>query len=419
MGKQSSRIYFNGLDHKEMVIWDGSQYVYHDKAYIWNGSEYELVWQKLKYGLKLLYETNLDIRPSASKNNKYLYFTEGNTDAVIYSITIDDDEPEKEEFYSSDLYRTFNAPVSSQGIGIYYAGDGWLYGTLWYRIIALDEHSISPAWVYDKHDAALDTVSITSQDLSIGETGNSYTATIHSYVTSQARVMSGLWTIGYVGLTHTALDYAEIQSTGWWYSIGRQEGYEYELLPRFISLEGDIFNGGVPTLIVWAYGNGASIGGFYTKAFEVVAPFNLYPVGGSSFFNKGRNWTIPRDNKIAFLSSDLHIWIAEISGTGITFTDTGIETYATFWDVSPDFEYALYNEPNTTSAGYRDNLKIVEISTGDIVGDYDLTDFEIAVSVRTGITFAQFVGEKCFHIGGVTTSGGLLVGFNKLYKWRD
>lgn len=47
MGRQSARIYFNGQDHKEMVIWDGSKYVYHDKAYIWNGSEFELVWEKL------------------------------------------------------------------------------------------------------------------------------------------------------------------------------------------------------------------------------------------------------------------------------------------------------------------------------------------------------------------------------------
>lgn len=49
MGRQSSRIYWQGKDHKEMVVWDGSKFQYHDKAYIWNGSSFELVWEKLKY----------------------------------------------------------------------------------------------------------------------------------------------------------------------------------------------------------------------------------------------------------------------------------------------------------------------------------------------------------------------------------
>ena len=47
MGRQSSRIWYQQHDHKEMVTFNGSSYQYHDKAYIWNGSSFDLVWEKL------------------------------------------------------------------------------------------------------------------------------------------------------------------------------------------------------------------------------------------------------------------------------------------------------------------------------------------------------------------------------------
>lgn len=80
MGRQSARIYFNGQDHKEMVTWDGTQYVYHDKAYIWNGSEFELVWEKLDDDLEgivitSMYNPNFSITNfGISNDKKYLYY---------------------------------------------------------------------------------------------------------------------------------------------------------------------------------------------------------------------------------------------------------------------------------------------------------------------------------------------------------
>lgn len=61
MGRQSSRIYFNGQDHKEMVTWDGTKYQYHDKAYIWNGNAFELVWEKLPYDYDLWFVKDGDL----------------------------------------------------------------------------------------------------------------------------------------------------------------------------------------------------------------------------------------------------------------------------------------------------------------------------------------------------------------------
>jgi len=47
MGRQSSRIWYQNKDHKEMVTWDGTRFQYHDKAYIWDGNAFVLVWEKL------------------------------------------------------------------------------------------------------------------------------------------------------------------------------------------------------------------------------------------------------------------------------------------------------------------------------------------------------------------------------------
>lgn len=49
MGRQTSRIWYQQKDHKEMVTYNGSTPQYHDSAWIWNGSSFELVWKKL-YG---------------------------------------------------------------------------------------------------------------------------------------------------------------------------------------------------------------------------------------------------------------------------------------------------------------------------------------------------------------------------------
>ena len=70
MGRQSSRIWWQNKDHKEMVTWDGTNYQYHDKAYIWDGNAFELVWEKLKYGQQansieaLKFATTMDPRES-------------------------------------------------------------------------------------------------------------------------------------------------------------------------------------------------------------------------------------------------------------------------------------------------------------------------------------------------------------------
>ena len=111
MGRQSSRIYFNQQDHKEMVTWNGSSYQYHDKAYIWNGNQFELVWEKLDDDLEgmaiySLYDGSGGQSPptgmywaNTSNNRKYVYFgvDNGSMDAWgnnvnIYRITITDAE---------------------------------------------------------------------------------------------------------------------------------------------------------------------------------------------------------------------------------------------------------------------------------------------------------------------------------------
>ena len=186
MGRQSSRIYFQGQDHKEMVTWNGTGYQYHDQAWIWDGSGFELVWEKL-YGLKLLYETTLAIQPVSSENNKYLYFTEGGDASVIYRIKINDKNPEPEEHYTSDKYNYFTAPVSSRGFGVY-AEQQQSQMDFDYQILNLEDGTIHISGNYNAYDylwapnyAYLPA--LTNQEVSPAESGlsHNYMSILSSY----------------------------------------------------------------------------------------------------------------------------------------------------------------------------------------------------------------------------------------------
>ena len=47
MGRQTSRIWYQQKDHKEMVTYNGRKPQYHDSAWIWKGNRFQLVWKKL------------------------------------------------------------------------------------------------------------------------------------------------------------------------------------------------------------------------------------------------------------------------------------------------------------------------------------------------------------------------------------
>lgn len=47
MGRQTSRIWYQQKDHKEMVTYNGGKPQYHDSAWIWTGNSFQLVWKKL------------------------------------------------------------------------------------------------------------------------------------------------------------------------------------------------------------------------------------------------------------------------------------------------------------------------------------------------------------------------------------
>lgn len=101
MGRQSSRIWYQNKDHKEMVTWNGSRFQYHNKAYIWNNGAFQLVWEKLPYGQQatsiaaLKFATTMDLRESSN----YFFGFDPDTPNKLIRVS-------KGSFNKSDLITT-------------------------------------------------------------------------------------------------------------------------------------------------------------------------------------------------------------------------------------------------------------------------------------------------------------------------
>lgn len=412
MGRQSARIYFNGQDHKEMVTWDGTQYVYHDKAYIWNGSDYELVWEKL-YGLKLLYDGLLPIDPVSSENNKYIYFTENSDGSVIYRIKVNDKEPEREEQWTSDKYDYFTAPRSSRGFGVYAQRNQYGY-SYDYQVLNLEDGTVYKSDHFDASEYLWSPTSfgpptLTNQEVSPAESGldHNYMSIFGGYLAAYVQEWNFVYFIAPTGISAMQLDnYSGTVINGYFWDLGRlNDGGPRGLMPRFLRMVQD---GSDDVVSVIEYGAGTSHG-MYSVTFYETLPFTIpRSVGG------GWNSScikVVRDKKLPILASDNHIWFIKANTDDFEFIDTEIESpsrYSVF-DVSPDYKYAMIFEDWNFSSGTK-IIKIVDISTGKLI--VNVTD-EIG-DLQT--TNAFFVGHKCLFVTGYYRDTWTVK--YRLYKWR-
>jgi len=408
MGRQSARIYFNGQDHKDMVTWDGSKYVYHDKAYIWNGSDYELVWEKL-YGLKLLYDGLLPIDPVSSENNKYLYFTENSDGSVIYRIKVNDKEPEPEEHYTSDKYNYFSAPVSSRGFGVYAQQNQ--YGSSYdYEMLNLEDGTVSEVDHFDATDylwgvSSLAPPNYTNQVVSPAESGlgHNYASIFGTYLETSTR--NFLYFIAPTGISAQMLDNrgGSTISGARIFDLGRlPDSGARGLLPRFFIIQWD------DTLSVIEYEAGTEYG-MYSVTFSTQPDFTFMHGAGGGIVTSSIK--VMRDGKLPILATDNHIWLIKVNADDIECIDTGIESPSRYmiFDVSPDFKYAMIFEDWNFYSGTK-YVKIIDIKTKKLV--FDVTD-EIK---DMQVTNAFFVGHRCLFVTGYyknTRSARY-----RLYKWR-
>ena len=406
MGRQSARIYFNGQDHKEMVTWDGSQYVYHDKAYIWNGSEFELVWEKL-YGLRLLYETNLELRPVSSENNRYLYFTEGGDASVIYRIKVNDEQPEKEEQYTSQTYNSFNAPISSRGFAIYNEAPYYIGTSYHYRILNLEDGTyytqdeIFNAYDYLTLPEVVPPPTYGNQEVTPAESGVN-----HNYASILSRYQAGAtyqpWNFVYfvapTGISALALANREGTGTlidGWVWDIGRlNDGTARGLLPRFLGLSPDRTK-----FRIWEYGYGE----LYSVTVLDDPPF--------SPCNDAQGYGVTRDEVLPILDSSNRLWFVKPQTDSIEYEDTEIDVSDyRVWDIDPSHKYVLDFEYTTSWTGI---AKIIDIKTGRTIVNISDELHDILISS------VKFVGHKCLLVTGYINDYISLVNFRyRLYKWR-
>ena len=406
MGRQSSRIYFNGQDHKEMVVWDGTRFVYHDKAYIWTPQGFELVWEKL-YGLKLLYESNLELQPVSSENNKYLYFTESNDASVIYRIKVNDREPEKEEQYTSDTYKIFTAPISSRGFAVYREAPHYIGTSFHYRILNLEDGTY---YTSDEMFNAYDYLTLpevvypptyTNQEVTPAESGmnHNYASILASYSAGATyQPWNFIYFIAPTGISALGLANKEGTGTlvdGWVWDIGRlNDGTARGLFPRFLGLSENRTQ-----FRIWEYG----YGDLYSVTVTDNPPFT--PCSNS------QGYGVTRDEILPILDTSNRLWFVKPQLDSIDYEDTEIDLsgYRT-WDIDPSHKYVIDFQFTTTWTGI---AKIIDIKTGRTIVNISDELHDLLISG------ARFVGHKCLLITGYVNN--YVVSENlryRLYKWR-
>jgi len=403
MGRQSARIYFNGKDHKEMVTWDGSQFVYHDKAYIWTGSDFELVWEKL-YGLKLLYESTLELKPVSSENNKYLYFTEGTDESLIYRLIINQKEPEPEEWYTSQLYTVFTAPTSSRGIGIHRTAQQYANSPFDYRILNLE----TGGYGGDGHFDFVAETGVTYVDrygapIMSDETASQAYGLNYKYSSIMSSALLNTWTnylyfVAITGISAMLLGNNEssgsiISGMGTW-DIGRLEDDPTArgLMPRFLNITRN------NDFVIWEYEDG----NLYLPKITSTPPFSI-PLSNAK---RG----IMRDGEIPLTDTSNRLWFVKCEKDSIEYTDTELDvSYAQGWDVDPSHKYLMDFKYTGDWTG---TAKIIDIKTRKTIVDISDEINDMAIS---GV---RFVGHKCLYVWGY--EGQILPEYRKyrLYKWR-
>lgn len=404
MGRQSARIYFNGQDHKDMVIWDGSKYVYHDKAYIWNGSEFELVWEKL-YGLKLLYESGLPFDPVSSENNKYIYFTENSVGSVIYRIKVNDKEPEREEHWTSDKYNFFSAPKSSRGFGIYAQANQ--YGSAYdYQILNLEDGTVYTSDHFDSSEYEIYTTggigppTYSNQEVSPAESGmnHNYASMIGTYIRSYFSYVNYVLFIAPTGISAMNLNNTDSGGSNTWingyaWDIGRlDDGGPRGLLPRFLQLTED-----KTTFRILEYG----YGNLYSATVSSTPPFTTN--------NHAEAYKVVRDGVLPVVDASNRLWFVKPQTDSIEYEDTGfdIPDYRT-WDVSPDYKYVMTFQYTWDFGG---DLKVYDIKTKKLI-------VNVNDEIHTTTNGGNFVGHKCIFVWARIVNGGAITNSYRLYKWR-
>ena len=402
MGRQSARIYFNGKDHKEMVTWDGSQFVYHDKAYIWTGSDFELVWEKL-YGLKLLYESELSLQPVSSENNKYLYFTENSDASVIYRIKVNDKEPEKEEQYTSNEYNVFTAPVSSRGFAIYRKAGQYIGTSFNYRILNLEDgtyythNQVFNAYEYLAIPEVVYAPTYTNQEVSPAESGldSDYASILTSYLAGAAyQPWNFIYFIAPTGISALGLANREgagsfIRGSTW--DIGRlNDGTARGLFPRFLLLTEDRTE---YRIMEYGYGD------VYSAAVLDTPPFTP---NTSHVVRSGELPVLDNSNRLWFVKPQLDS--IEYEETEITISDYRI------WDIDPSHRYVVDFQYTSSWTG---TAKIIDIKKNKVVVNLSEELHDILISD------VRFIGHKCLLVVGYINN--FIQSYNlrhRLYKWR-
>lgn len=409
MGRQSARIYYQGLDHKEMVTWDGTKYQYHDKAYIWDSKthSFQLVWEKYQ-GLKLLYASELELRPVSSENNKYLYFTEGTDGHNIYRIVINSKNPQKETHYHSEKYDTFSAPRSSRGFAVYAEKNqtGVVYD---YQILNLEEGTIYTSGRYNAAEylwgifAYQGPPDYTNQEVSPAESGmnHNYASMFGTYLATQAyQPWNFILFVAPTGISAMQLDNREgagnwINGRGIW-DLGRlNDGTARGLLPRFLFLT---YEGQFKILEY-----GVTIGtNLYSATVTSDPPFDATP---SYSLETGVQLGIVRDDTLHVLDKTGKIWLIKANLDSISYENTDVESYIEY-DVSPDFKYAITSK---YADYYTNQLNLVRISDKKILID-------ITAECGMSTVRAKFIGHKCIFVQGYKY--GTYQVLYKLFKWR-
>ena len=386
-----------------MVTWDGSQFVYHDKAYIWTGNDFELVWEKL-YGLKLLYESTLELKPVSSENNKYLYFTEGTDESLIYRLIINQKEPEPEEWYTSQRYSVFTAPTSSRGVGIHMTPQQYANSPFDYRILNLETGGYGGDGTFDfVAETGVSFVDRYDEPTMGNETASQAYGLNYKYSSIMGGALINVWRnflyfIAITGVSATLLNNSELNNSyisgrGIW-DIGRLEDDPTArgLMPRFLILTYD----GNLSIMEYEDGN------MYLPKITSTPPFSIQTFDAKM--------GIMRDGEIPVIDTSNHLWFIKCEKDSIEYTDTELDvSYAQGWDVDPSHKYMMDFKYTGDWTG---TAKIIDIKTKKTIVDISDELHDMAIS---GV---RFVGHKCLYVWGY--EGQILPEYRKyrLYKWR-
>lgn len=421
MGRQSARIYYQGLDHKEMVTWDGTKYQYHDKAYIWNSqtSSFELVWEKY-HGLKLLYDTGLAIEPVASENNKYIYFTENGDGSIIYRIVVNAKNPEAEEYWTSSKYSKFTAPISSRGFAVY--AEQKQYGTDYdYEILNLEDGTVSATGNFNAYDYlwapnSMFPPTYTNQEVTPAESGenHNYASILSSYgAAATYQPWNFILFIAPTGIS--ALLLSNREGAGNYiigarqFDIGRlNDGTGRGLLPRFFLIEWD------DTVSIYEAisGSGGAVGDYqavgYGRVVNETLPFQLAHGAGGGL--QGEQIKVVRDGKLPIVASDNRLWFIEVQRDGFNYIDTGIDIpFISTWDISPDYKYLILSESTSWATV---DCRIVSLESKKTIIN---VGEESGLSIYAG-NGVKFVGHNCILVTGYLPNSWIRR--YRLYKWR-